>query len=331
MKSPRTQCEPTAANSTGPEQINLALKPTPEEQTRRELLAAVERHQQAVARDPEYGWAWYQLGATLLDLGQPREAVPALEQAIELKAGPLGVHYLLGLALSDLGQVEAAKQQYEKVVAHDPQLLHSSSLIGLASMTNLALAQEQLGQPDEACQTLLPALREAVSILFNLAFLHFRAKRHELSLPYIHAAYLLRPNNGDIVHQYGATLNILKQSRAALPILKRAVELKPLCDSAWYDLGLAHAVLKHRRAARHCFIKSLEIDTRRKWSHYDLACLDALEGKREAAFQHLTLAVELGFRDTGYLQRDKDLRSLRRDARWKELIETMVRLENSKN
>ena len=73
------------------------------------------------------------------------------------------------------------------------------------------------------------------------------------------------------------------------------------------------------------------MDPARPWPYYDLACLDALEGKREAAFRNLRMAVERGFRDVAHLQRDKDFRSLRRDARWKELIATIHARENAKN
>jgi hypothetical protein len=43
------------------------------------------------------------------------------------------------------------------------------------------------------------------------------------------------------------------------------------------------------------------------------------------------MAVDRGFRDVGYLRRDKDFWSLRRGKRWKELVEMIVRLENAKN
>jgi tetratricopeptide (TPR) repeat protein len=326
-------CPPAPAATPQPvsPQANLLLSPSPDEAARLALLAELEKYQQEVDRDPNYGWAWYKYGAALMDLDRPAEAVPALRKTAELKTEPSHLHYMLGQALSDLGQLEEAKSEYARVVDKDPELRSVPSLISLSAMTNLALLQERLGQPDEAIQTLLPALREAVGILFNLAFLHYRAKRYELSLPYIHAAYLLKPNNGDILHQYGATLNIVERPREALKILKRATELKPHCDSVWYDLGLAHAVLKQRRPARNCFLKSLEIDPKRKWSYYDLACLDALEGDRAAAFRRLMQAVAYGFRDVKHLRQDKNLRSLHRDKRWKTVVTTIHTMENSKN
>jgi tetratricopeptide (TPR) repeat protein len=96
-------------------------------------------------------------------------------------------------------------------------------------------------------------------------------------------------------------------------------------------LGLAYARLRFSARARACFRKSLQLAPDHAWSHYDLACLDALEGKRNRAFDHLMQAAACGFRDIGHLRRDSDFRSLRRDKRWKELVDMMARLENSKN
>jgi len=216
-------------------------------------------------------------------------------------------------------------------VANDPTLKCAWSNLMLAAMTNLALSQEKLGQRDEAIQTLLPALDTAVGILFNLGFLHFRAQRYDAALPYAHAAYVLKPNNEDIVHQYGAILSELKRPGEALKILKQATDLNPDCAGAWYDLGLAYARRQQRKQARRCFLKSLALEPDRAWSYYDLACLEALEGRPKAAFEHLREAVVRGFRDIGYLRRDADFRSLRRDARWKTLIKTIGELQNANN
>jgi tetratricopeptide (TPR) repeat protein len=126
-------------------------------------------------------------------------------------------------------------------------------------------------------------------------------------------------------------LSELKRPREAVKILKQATGLNPACGGAWYDLGLAYVQLKQRKLARRCFLKSLAIDPHCAWSHYGLACLDALEGRRDAAFGHLMQAVACGFRDIGYIRRDSDFRSLRRDARWRDLLNTIGTVVNSSN
>ncbi|MCK6461779.1 MAG: hypothetical protein L6Q95_18015 [Planctomycetes bacterium] len=52
---------------------------------------------------------------------------------------------------------------------------------------------------------------------------------------------------------------------------------------------------------------------------YNLACSCALLGGKEEAFQRLREACELGFDDLNLLRRDRDLDSLRDDARFREI------------
>jgi tetratricopeptide (TPR) repeat protein len=293
--------------------------------------AALPELKQAAECRPDSAWAWYQYGDALLGLGRPAEALPALRKAAALAPETALYHYDLGLALFDLEQNEAAIQEFAGIVAGDPRLKSGASNLILSALTNLALGQEKLGQRHEAIETLLPAAETAATILFNLAFLHFRAKRFADALPFALAAYLLRPNNEDIVHQYGAILSELNRPREAIKVLKLATEMEPHCAGAWYDLGLAQARLRHRKAARQCFLKSLELRPECAWSYYDLACLDALEGRRNAAFDNLTQALARGFRNVEHLRRDADLRSLRRDARWKTLIQHLGELEYANN
>ena len=329
--SPSSPHNDAPTTATANVQEKLALEPTPEEAAQLTLRALLEKYKRELAEKPDSAWAWYRYGDILLALRRPAEAVPILRQAVKLAPKIALFHYDLGLALFDLEQTAAARDEFAGIVADDPELKCAWSNLMIAAMTNLALSQEKLGQRDEAIETLLPAMDTAVGILFNLGFLHFRAKRFEAALPYAHAAYVLKPNNEDVVHQYGAVLSELKRLREAVKILKQAIELNPDCEGAWHDLGLANLSLRRWKQARRCFLKALEIDPTRRWSHYDLACVDALEGKRDAAFNRLMQAAEHGFSDVKHLRQDKDLRSLRRDARWNELMEMMVRRENSKN
>ena len=187
-------------------------------------------------------------------------------------------------------------------------------------MTNLALAQDSLGRPEEAERILRPALQTAIDILFNLGRFNFGAERAEEALGLFQAAALLAPESEDIIHGIGRTLMELKRESEAVPFLVRSTTLNPGCTDAWYDLGVTLARLKRRKKARSCFVKALRLDSKYAWAYYDLACLDALERQPGAAFENLDKAVAAGFRDTGYLRRDADFRSLRRDARWKALL-----------
>lgn len=54
---------------------------------------------------------------------------------------------------------------------------------------------------------------------------------------------------------------------------------------------------------------------------YNIACALALLGKKDAAFEELTRAIEAGFYDLEWIKDDEDLISLREDARWKAVLD----------
>lgn len=158
-----------------------------------DLKLAVGLYEQAVHSQPDSALAWYNYGDALLALNRPDEAVVALRKAVELSPKTLLFHYDLGLALYDLERNTEAGQEFSTIVATDPRLERASSTLGLAAITNLALSQEKLGLKADAVKTLQPALPNAVSILYNLGFLHFRAKQYAQALPVFQAACLLQP------------------------------------------------------------------------------------------------------------------------------------------
>lgn len=57
-------------------------------------------------------------------------------------------------------------------------------------------------------------------------------------------------------------------------------------------------------------------------AHYNLGCVLARQKKPDEAFEHLTEAVKLGWRDKLHLEKDADLESLREDPRFKELLKS---------
>jgi len=55
-------------------------------------------------------------------------------------------------------------------------------------------------------------------------------------------------------------------------------------------------------------------------AHYNLACSYALLRQPDLALKTLRRAIELGYRDFRYMKQDRDLESIRRDPRFKQLL-----------
>jgi len=291
---------------------------------RGEPHAALELYKRAVATNPESALAWYNYGDVFLTLDQPAKALEPLSKAIALAPDVPLFHYDLGLALYRLQRYEEAAREFAPIVDADPELKRASSTLGLGAMTNLALIQDAASNPARGFDILKPSESTACNILYNLGHLSLRARRPGEAGRFFLAASLLAPNDEAIAHGTGRCYLQLRDHAQAMPFLRRATKLDPQCASAWYDLGLTLSGLNRRKQARACFRKSRSLDPRNPWPHYGLACLDALDGKPQAAFRALAKAVANGFTDLRHLRRDPDLRSLRKDKRWKALLASIA-------
>ncbi len=108
-----------------------------------------------------------------------------------------------------------------------------------------------------------------------------------------------------------------------------------------FEIGFFEAVLRHEpehlgalEALGHAytraglFEKGLAIDRRlvamlpeSAVAHYNLACSLSLLGQLDGAFAALARAIELGYDDFDYLANDPDLENLRRDRRYRALLQ----------
>jgi tetratricopeptide (TPR) repeat protein len=288
-----------------------------------ELNSAITLYKNAVGAKPDSALAWYNYGDALLAARRTEEALPALLKAIELAPDVPLFHYDLGFALHCLERYEEAGKEFADIVSNDPQLKKASSSLVYSSMTDLALGQDALGHTQQALETLTPALRIAGQILYNLGRFHLHAHNYAEGLRLMQAATVVEPDMEDVIHGIGWALRKLERYQEGIPYLRRATRLNPKCEDAWFDLGICLARTKQRKKARSCFRKTLSFNPKDYWSYYELACLDALEGKRSSAFKNLESAVSYGYRRAAHARRDEDLRSLRRDRRWKAILKTM--------
>ena len=60
-------------------------------------------------------------------------------------------------------------------------------------------------------------------------------------------------------------------------------------------------------------------------AHYNLACRYALLRQPDLALKTLRRAVELGYRDFRYMNQDRDLESIRKDPRYRQILQEFAK------
>jgi beta-lactamase regulating signal transducer with metallopeptidase domain len=93
----------------------------------------------------------------------------------------------------------------------------------------------------------------------------------------------------------------------------------PTSGRAWFNLGYASLRAEDQTTAIDAFKRAIQLGHRVGTSSYNVACAYALQGKKDEAFEWLKRAKNAGFDLNDYLDDDDDLRSLRRDPRFKAL------------
>lgn len=155
---------------------------------RRELPAAVEHFQQAVAWDPNSAPLRHELAVALSLMDRNREALRQIEEACRLDPREAEYRFKLGLAWAELGNLENAVAALQQAVKLEPR--HARAWY------NLGLAENSLGQTTAA----LDALARAES-----------SDPTDARTPYARATILAR----------------LGRTRDARTAARRALELQP--------------------------------------------------------------------------------------------------------
>ena len=180
-------------------------------------LPALQKAVQFLPNDAE---VYYNLGLALQHQGQLDAAVTSYRRALTLKPNDADTHNDLGNALQDLGQHAAAVASYRRALAFNPKVAETHN--------NLGFALQALGQL-EAAQT---SYRQA------LAFDPMYAVAHN--------------NLGNVLQEFG-------QMSAAVASFRRALEIKQNYAEAHYNLGNALQVLGQLDAALVSYNHALEI------------------------------------------------------------------------
>jgi tetratricopeptide (TPR) repeat protein len=76
------------------------------------IAEAIEKLQKAVALNPTFAEAHYELGKAEVQAGRPEEAIPELTRSLELNPSLAQSHYQLGLVYKKLGDQPRSAEQF---------------------------------------------------------------------------------------------------------------------------------------------------------------------------------------------------------------------------
>jgi len=234
------------------------------------------------------------LAVRYLELGQPHQAVPQLEEAVRLQPDFSPAHYNLGFALTALGRPDEAIAHYRRAIELKPDYPQAHNNLG-------GVLQAQ-GAVDEAVLHYRLALQfnphhvEAHSNLGNV--LQFRGQLDE-AISHYRAALAAKPEDAATHNNLGWSLAAQGKRKEAISHYRQALAgnsdlVTPLSNLAWLLATAPEAELRNAAEALPLAERAAELTGRQHVVVLDtLAAAYAALGQFEKAIETAQAAVKL--------------------------------------
>lgn len=109
----------------------------------------------------------------------------------------------------------------------------------------------------------------------------------------------------------------------AVAIYRELVAKDKADAQAWLNLGLTTLAAKRYPDAIAALTQAASGEGIKGRAYYNLACAYALTGEKEKAIEAVGHAIEAGFRSKGNFEGDPDLKSIREDGRFRQLMASL--------
>jgi predicted O-linked N-acetylglucosamine transferase (SPINDLY family) len=194
------------------------------------LLAAVRER----PRDPD---ARNALGNHWLDLGRPESAAKCFQEAIALEPGFAEAHFNLALALRDQGQLSAAVPCLVQAIRLQPDFFQALFVLG-----NLLWDAGDLTQASECYRNVIalaPNFAEAHFNLGNAARVQGDSREAEAAF---RRALQVQPHFAQVWNNLGQVYKDRNRIEEALECFDRALAVNPGMTEAHYNVGVARSL-----------------------------------------------------------------------------------------
>jgi tetratricopeptide (TPR) repeat protein len=224
---------------------------------------AVSRFRLAVAGDPNFDQAYFDLAAALIAAGRGEEAITALEVVRRRKPASFVAEYMLGMAYH--GQKKYAEAVMHLTAAETLARSGETNRLNTVFYFQLGAACERKGDRAAAVKYFEQSIALAPDNAEALNYLGYMWAEQGENLPrareLIERALKLEPDNDAFLDSMGWVLFQLGDAREALVYLLRAVAKSEQPDATIYDhLGDVYAALKEMDKAREAWAKSVAIE-----------------------------------------------------------------------
>ena len=219
-----------------------------------QLKSAVISYKKALEIEPGYAEAHNNLANVFKELKENVSAAKSFKKALEIKPDYIEAQYSLGITLQDLGQFETAIKHYEMVLAVKPDFADAYNNIGAAYLN--------LAQLDNAVKSYKSALKlkpDFLGAINNLGIAFYKLNQFDDAMDCYERALVLNPDFADVYNNIGIVLIELGQLDEAVKNCNTALKLNPEHVEANNNIGNAFKKLLQKNEAIRFYERAIAI------------------------------------------------------------------------
>jgi protein O-mannosyl-transferase len=228
-----------------------------------------------LAKNPDCGVGYANLGFAFFQKGQADEAVKQFQKALEINPNDRDAHTDLGMVLDGIGRLDEAIVQYQKALKIDPDNVEAHNNLG-----NTLFRKGQLGEAIAQYQMAVKINPENAEAQGNLGAALFQNGQFDEAMAQYQKALEINPNYAEAHNNLGNALLQNGQLDRAIEEFQKAIEINPKFAQAHGNLGLAFFRLGQLEDAISECQKALRLDPSLGAVRETLAKAKALESKK---------------------------------------------------
>ena len=248
---------------------------------------AARHYREASQLDPDLPGIWSALGENLAKSGDSKGASQALAEAVRRGQGGAAAAYNMGVVLSQKKQFREAIPYLEDAIEVDPENRDAYRALGTAYRK-----QKRYGDATRTYQSILDRFGPDSRDLYQLAFCEAKNGKHQSAAAHYEMVTAMQPDNVNAFYGLGNARTKAGDFEGARAAYQSALELKPDFYGASFGWALAFQKQGEFEAAIDRYELTLEIKETYS-CYVNLAICYKNLGDEESSDEYYTLADEM--------------------------------------
>ncbi len=213
---------------------------------------------EATTLNPDYGYAWHNLGETLLHYNRYNDALQMFITAIETIPEDLNPRIGLAHTFNRLQEYESAIETLEPLL--DQQGIKDNHMAKIQSEYGLALLQtNRVPEAYDHFKKAFQLNENDYQVCYNIAFISDMFKNYAEALSFYDKAIAVNTNEAKGYQGKACTYIHMREYQEALPYIQKAIALSPKNFEGYYNLACIHAGLGEEEALLDAIKKTIEL------------------------------------------------------------------------